>query len=54
MGEPREIIPARGVLLPRAPGAGKPRIERLSYVLRRTPEFPFEPEKPFSRETAPP
>jgi microcystin degradation protein MlrC len=35
------------------PGAGDMRIERLSYVRRRQPVFPFEPDAPFDPGTAP-
>jgi microcystin degradation protein MlrC len=34
------------------PGAGDMRIERLPYILRQRPAFPFEPESPFDPETA--
>jgi microcystin degradation protein MlrC len=35
------------------PGAGDMRIERLTYVRRRKPVFPFEPETTFDPESAP-
>ncbi len=35
------------------PGAGDMRIERLHYVRRRKPAFPFEPETTFDPDTAP-
>jgi microcystin degradation protein MlrC len=34
------------------PGAGDMRIERLSYLRRRKPVFPFERDTPFDPETA--
>ncbi len=35
------------------PGAGDMRIERLAYLRRRKPVFPFEPDTPFDPEAAP-
>ncbi len=35
------------------PGAGDMRIERLTYLRRRKPVFPFEPDTSFSSESAP-
>jgi len=35
------------------PGAGDMRLERLNYVRRRKPVFPFEPDTAFDPETAP-
>jgi len=35
------------------PGSGDMRIERLDYVRRRKPAFPFEPETTFDPDTAP-
>ena len=35
------------------PGAGDMRIERLPYIRRQRPAFPFEPESPFDPASAP-
>ena len=35
------------------PGAGDMRIERLTYLRRRKPIFPFEPDTTFDPESAP-
>jgi microcystin degradation protein MlrC len=36
------------------PGSGDMRIERLTYIRRQRPAFPFEPEAPFDLASAPP
>jgi microcystin degradation protein MlrC len=48
----QERIGARHIML-LTPGAGDMRLERLSYVRRRKPVFPFEPEAAFDPATAP-
>jgi len=35
------------------PGSGDMRLERLAYIRRRKPLFPFEPDAPFDPEAAP-
>jgi microcystin degradation protein MlrC len=45
------IAPRHIMLL--TPGSGDMRIERLAYVRRRRPLFPFEPDTPFDPEVAP-
>ncbi len=46
------IAPRHIMLL--TPGAADMRIERLPFVRRRRPAFPFEPECPFDPSSAPP
>jgi microcystin degradation protein MlrC len=52
------LFPKLSAIAPRyimllTPGAGDMRIEQLTYIRRRKPVFPFEPETPFDPEAAP-